>query len=163
MKLSKRKKIILTLFLFLLLVQTATYLLFGSFNVAKAALQWTPEHIHFTEGTVFSWVCLELDKCENLTEQQKMELLEAFQENYKTVYKSESEIPKSLVHKDFNGNWSGYENGFSCNYSIVSHGPFWVKFRHEDLEGGLAGSWGNVYYVWLFGVWVPLLSETAIA
>jgi len=156
MKMTNRKQVILLCLSAIVVLQVGTYLLFASFTIPDIALRLTPEHTHFVKGTTFSWVWLQADRCENLTDRQKVRLRSLVRYRYHTVYDTESDIPKNLIFHDPEGKWAGYDDGFSYRFSVLFRGPFWVKVSHGDHEGNLAASFGEHVYVWVLCMWVKL-------
>lgn len=156
MRMTKRKKIVLICLGAFIVWQVGTYLLFASSSIPHIAPHLTPEHTHFAEGTTFSWIWLQADRAKNLTMKQIADLRSILKNHYDHVYGAEAEIPESRIHRNPNGDWTGYGDGFSFSFSVVSDGPFWVRVSHSDSVGNESASFGEHVYIWVLGVWVKL-------
>lgn len=157
-KMKGRRKTIIACIGALVAIQLATYFVLASARIPIMALQLTPDRTHF-KGKAFSWVLLDVSRCENLTDSQKSDLLSLFGSRYGRVYFNESELPRGAQDLDSAGRWVGYNDGFSFNFSIISRGPFWVYFSHRDRVGNVAGSFGKHFCIWLFGGWLGCVSR----
>ena len=155
---SRRLKIVLLLLGSLIVLQVATYLLFAHSKIPAIALHWTPEYkyTHLRRETTFSWVCLQVDQCKNLSERQKAKLLSLLNDKYDTVYEDMSDIPQNLIYRDSEGKWTGYDDGFVYAFDLDSHGPFWIRVSRGDNVANMGGSGGDHVYVWILGIWVKL-------
>ncbi len=156
MKLRKSVIIALICVAFLVILQLLSYLGFSSVRIPSIALHLTPERTHFDKGASFSWVWLKTADCQNLTDDQKGILTRLLRRRYRHVYLSENELPKDAQILDPAGRWIGYKDGFSFAFSVVSHGPFWVRVAHLDHEGNLAASSAEHVYVWILGIWLKV-------
>jgi len=114
--------------------------------LADRILENTPEHIHFAEGTVFSWVVLfeEVRANPQTLQDEVMKLLEA---KY-AVYTDKNLLPDELLMKGEGGQLHGYRGGFSFSYSVQRDGPRHVKVHYSDYEGNLAASGHWKRYKW---------------
>lgn len=139
----------------LVLCQSATYLALAPAAIPALALDVTPERMHFVSGATFSWVYLDVDRCENLTPTQRASLEQALASRY-AVYTSATAIPDSMIEQEPGGPAVAYRDGFRFAFSIVSRRPFWVTVRHQDFEAGEAGSRGTHAYIWILFTWVKV-------
>jgi|GEM_PF-6082614 len=156
---SKPIKITLITIGILVVLQVGTFLIFSFSQIPSIALRLTPEQTHFSEDTTFSWVWLQADLCRGLTEEQNTRLRSLLADRYPSVYDAVSEIPEKSIDRDSDGNWIGYDDGFSFSYSVVSRGLFWVRIGHCDRVGNLGASSGEHVYVWILYRWFRLYDD----
>lgn len=119
--------------------------------LASRILENTPEHIHFAEGTTFSWVVLSPTIKENPRALQD-EVIRQLKEKY-TVYSRKEEIPDRLVVKDNKGHPVGYRDGFSFSFKVEFEKEGTIKVYYTDWEGILAASSHWKRYEWTGNNW----------
>lgn len=119
-------------------------------SLADRILENTPEYIHWSEGTVFSWVYLENEPQENLEALREV-VLERLRAKY-TVYLHEADIPEDLRNGAPEG-IRGYEDGFSFSYRVEQVSEGTIKVYYADWEGMLAASMRWIRYKWTGANW----------
>ncbi len=119
--------------------------------LAEEILKNTPEHTHFSEGTVFSWVVLAPEVQTNPQALQD-EVMRLLKEKYK-VYLDKNRLPDDVLVKDENGQLIGYRHGFSFSYFMTPESKGHVKIHYSDYEGRLAASAHWKRYGWTGRNW----------
>ena len=128
-------------------------------HLAERILENTPEHVHFVDGTVFSWVFLDVAPQTDLAALQEV-VLNKLRERY-TVYVYESEIPRHRLIKTDDGRLRGYKEGFQFSYRIEREAEGTIKVHYSDYEGELAASGHWERYRWTGNDW-ELVEESAM-
>lgn len=118
--------------------------------LADEVLINTPEHTHYAPGSTFSW-CLyeriEDDQLPSVTEA----IISKLGERY-TVYLTHEEIPKDR-QIFYEGQFVGYDDGFSYQVRLELLSPTRVKVYYKDFENGLAASRHYKVYTWKGTSW----------
>lgn len=120
-------------------------------SLADRILENTPEYIHWSEGTVFSWVYLKNETQENLVALREV-VLEKLRAKY-TVYLDEADIPDELRNGVPEKILPGYKGGFSFTYRVEQDSERTIKVYYFDWEGGLAASMRWIRYKWTGANW----------
>ncbi len=119
--------------------------------LADEIVRHTPEHVHYAEGTAFSWVFVELQEPQPIPGLSEA-VLKRLRERY-TVYRSEEEIPEDRLSRAPDRTLLGYQDGFRFKFEVEVLGPDRVKVRYEDWEGNMAGSGQTITYEWNGSAW----------
>ena len=119
--------------------------------LSKEILKNTPENVHFTKGTTFSWVLLRFSP-EDRFPKIKREILSRMQGKY-VVYESEKEIPIDSQRLGEDGKLLGYQDGFSFSIVLKPIDENRVEIRYRDWEGVLAASGRTIVYLWDGETW----------
>lgn len=114
--------------------------------LAQEILRNTPEYIHFSNSSHFSWVVLTPEVQANPQALQG-EVLNLLSEKYK-VYVDTKELPEDLIEKNSKGMMIGYKKGFSFSYTLTFEENGIIKIHYHDYEGNLASSGHFKRYKW---------------
>ena len=120
-------------------------------TLASEIMEHTPEHVHFAEGTTFSWVLFEQVDSDADTALTTA-VIDRLKKKY-TVYRSEQEIPPTEIIRSESGKLLGYRDGFSFRFSVKFLGDHRVEVRYSDWEGNLAASSQTISYQWTGSQW----------
>ncbi len=119
--------------------------------LADEIVRHTPEHVHFEEGTRFSWMLLETQEPERIPGLNQA-VLGRLRERY-TVYLSQEDIPPDRQILAPDGTLQAYRDGFRFKFEVEILAPGRVKVRYEDWEGNLAASGQAITYAWRGSSW----------
>jgi hypothetical protein len=116
--------------------------------LAQEILRFTPEYVHFVEGTTFAWVLVpEVEADPALT----TEVLRLLSKKY-VVYRTESALPADAVSRE--GELVYYKDGFRFEFTTRQVDPSTVEVVYSDYEGPLAASSQTITYTWNGAGWV---------
>lgn len=112
--------------------------------LAGEIVNHTPEHLHWVEGTQFSWVLFPLSA--NETENRLRTTVLGYLKKKYTVYERKADIPAG--HIADNGKGKNYSNGFFFQYRLQFLDNNRIQIQYVDYESPLAASFQTLTYQW---------------